>query len=261
MASYERALETLYQAPLAEFVSLRGRLATEMRAAGDRPAAGQLGARRRPTISAWTVNQLYWRARRDFDTMRAAAERLRGGDLDATADYRGALATLRRRAAEILREAGHAVSDTVLGRVANTLAAVAVVGFEPDVPGTLAADRDPPGFDIGNAAHLRRTAPTKPPGHDASRRERAAEHGGALGTQRRVTELAEKRREAQRAQQVQQRRRLERELVAARADLERREKALARAQGELRTAEEAVEQARAHLQALEHSLARSDPDR
>src|SRR5580765_8455202 len=98
MAAYERALETLYQAPLGEFTSLRGRLAAEMRAKGDRPSAGRLTACRRPTISAWTVNQLYWRARRDFDEMRAAAERLRAGDLDATPDYRRALATLRRRA-------------------------------------------------------------------------------------------------------------------------------------------------------------------
>jgi hypothetical protein len=241
MAAYERALETLYQAPLGEFTSLRARLAAEMRAKGDRPSAGRLTACRRPTISAWTVNQLYWRARRDFDEMRAAAERLRAGDLDATPDYRRALATLRRRAGEVLKEAGHAASDAVLARVAKTLTAVAAAGFEPDAPGTLATDRDPPGFDFGIVPAKRR--------HDAGNRS-------AIAKQPRVDELAERRRQAERVRQARERQRLERELAAARAELERRERALSGLQAELRGVEQGVEQARTHLRDLERALSR-----
>ena len=255
MATYERALETLYQAPLTEFTALRGRLAAEMRARGDRPAAGRLIAHRRPTISAWAVNQLYWRARGDFDAMHAAAERLRSGDLGASADYRRALAALRRRAADILTESGHGASDAVLARVANTLAAVAAVGFEPDAPGTLAADRDPPGFDIGRVSSLGRASPRNR-ATEAKRRDDTAEHRSVVAKPQRVTELAEKRREAERARQLRERQRLEREVADARAELSRREKALGRLQTELRTAHESVEESRSHLQALEHSLRR-----
>jgi hypothetical protein len=219
-----------------------------MRAKGDRPSAGRLTACRRPTISAWTVNQLYWRARRDFDEMRAAAERLRAGDLDATPDYRRALATLRRRAGEVLEEAGHAASDAVLARVVKTLTAVAAAGFEPDAPGTLATDRDPPGFDIG-------IVPTKRAAREAKRRDNAGNRS-TMAKQPHVDELAERRREAERVRQARERQRLERELATARAELERRERALSGLQAELRGVEQGVEQARTHLQDLERALSR-----
>src|SRR5262245_31978327 len=148
MADRRQGLETLYKAPLAEFISERKRLAAELRAAGDEDAAQELSRRRRPTASAWAVNQLYWQARDAFDALLAAGARLRKGDLGETSAYRTALGELRKRAAAVLEGASHSASATTLSRVTGTLAALAAAGsFDPDPPGALSADREPPGFD------------------------------------------------------------------------------------------------------------------
>src|SRR5262245_16113077 len=99
MADYRHALDALYTAPLGDFIAERKRLAAELRAAGEQDAANQLGRRRRPTTSAWTVNQLYRHARDAFDALLAAARGIRKGDLGETRPYRQALAELRKRAA------------------------------------------------------------------------------------------------------------------------------------------------------------------
>ena len=77
MADSQQSLEALYAAPLASFITERNRLAAEMRAAGKGDAAKELARCRRPTASAWAVNQLYWHERDAFDVLLAAAARLR----------------------------------------------------------------------------------------------------------------------------------------------------------------------------------------
>src|SRR5690606_36856922 len=55
---------------------------------------------------------------------------------------------LRERAARIIEDAGHSATEATLRRVALTLSAIAAAGgFEPDLPGTIAEDRDAPGFE------------------------------------------------------------------------------------------------------------------
>jgi hypothetical protein len=151
--TYDAALAELYQTPHGSFVDERKRLAAELKAAGDKSGAATLAKRARPTISAWVVNQLWWHARDAFSILLASASRLRDGDLAATSAHRDALAKLRTRAAAILSDAGHAATESTLRRVAQTLAAIAATGsWEPDPPGALAADRDPPGFDAAMLA-------------------------------------------------------------------------------------------------------------
>ncbi|HTJ41979.1 MAG TPA: hypothetical protein VL463_07765, partial [Kofleriaceae bacterium] len=58
----EDAIETLYRAPIDQFVAERKRLAAELKT-GDKAAAKALMERRRPTVSAWAVDQLHWQAR------------------------------------------------------------------------------------------------------------------------------------------------------------------------------------------------------
>jgi hypothetical protein len=148
MASqYDDAVAALYQAPLDQFVAERKRLAAELKAAGDKDGASRLAKLGRPTLSAWAVNQLWWNARDAFDELLASAERLRLGDLGVTRAHRDATASLRARAATLLTEGGHGAPEATLRRVTTTLSALAASGgFEPDAPGALAADRDPPGF-------------------------------------------------------------------------------------------------------------------
>ena len=230
MADYPRALQALSRAPIARFVAERTRLAAELRAAGDEVGAKRLGQRRRPTASAWAVNQLYWDARKAFDALLAAAAKLRAGDLSETRAYRDALAALRTRAAAVLRDAGHGATEATLRRVTGTLAAVAAAGgFDPEPPGTLTSDREPPGFEAvgASAAPVRasRTAAPRcsglpPPGRRRSERGRASEARAKLKEEARAKKQAELKAE--------QRRRLEAALRAAHARVQTHERALAR---------------------------------
>ncbi|MDQ3367452.1 MAG: hypothetical protein M3680_18680, partial [Myxococcota bacterium] len=154
--SYDDAVAELHQAPHASFIAERKRLAGERKVAGDPTGATKLAKLPRPPISAWTVNQLWWHARDAFDELFETAERLRSGELAATAAHREAIAKLRARATRILADAGHASTEATLRKVTTTLAALAATGgWDPDPPGALGADRDPPGFGaigIGAAA-------------------------------------------------------------------------------------------------------------
>jgi hypothetical protein len=144
---FEDARRALYQAPLAEFVKERKRLADELRAAGETKPAAKLRTLPRPSVSAWATNQLYWHARDVFDEMLAAAKTLRKGDLGASTAHRDAIAKLRQRATAMLSDAGHSATSATLHKVATNLAAISARGdFFPDEPGEITSDRDPPGF-------------------------------------------------------------------------------------------------------------------
>jgi hypothetical protein len=159
--AYDDAVATLYQSSQAQFVAERKRLAAELKASGDKAGAAQLGKLARPTLSAWAVNQLWWHAREGFEALLASSARLREGDRSATAAHRDALLLLRGRAAVLLTDAGHAVTDATLRRVTTTLTALAATGsFSPDAPGALASDRDPPGFEaLGSVTNWSTGAP------------------------------------------------------------------------------------------------------
>jgi hypothetical protein len=163
---YDAALAELYQAPHGSFVEERKRLAAKLKADGDKAAAAQLAKRTRPTVSAWVVNQLWWHAGDAFTALLHAAAKLRDGDLSANAAHRDALAKLRTRASAMLSDAGHPPTETTLRRVTQTIAAIAATGsWEPDAPGTLTADRDPPGFDAAMLAPV-----TESDGAEAARK-------------------------------------------------------------------------------------------
>lgn len=248
--TYDDAVRELYQAPLAEFVATRKRLAGELRAAGERNAASRLTGRGRPPVSAWVVNQLYWHARDAFDAMLATAARLRQGEVAATADHREAIARLRQRASAILTHAEHTATETTLRRVTTTLAAIAAVGgFDPDLPGTLAEDRDPPGFEAAGLVPVVDVKPaTKPaakvvprPAHDELANRRAA--------------AEQARAEAERARVAAERKRLETALRAARAEVETREHHARTTRQQLRDADESVANATKLVDELERKLA------
>lgn len=259
MPAYEKAVQALYRAPLKSFVEERRRRTAELRAAGEEAAAASLAKRPRPTIGAWTVNQLYWHARDAFDDMLAAAERVRAGDRKAASDHREAIATLRKRAVAILKEAGRGATEATLRRVTTTLAAIAAAGgFDPDLPGTLAADRDPPGFAaIAMPARSdTRVRRAKSPRARPSAGEPAADRQAARQeAARRAAEAAErKRREAERARRTAERDRLAARLRAARAELGKREHEMSALQKRMRETEQVLGKARNAVQALERAL-------
>src|SRR5579859_2673358 len=192
--TYDGAVEALYRGPLDAFVAERKRLAGELKAGGDKDGAARLVKLGRPSISAWAVNQLYWHEREAFDRLLATAARLRRGEHDAASEHQRALSALRALTATLLTGAGHAAPESTLRRVTTTLAALAVTGgFEPDPPGALVADREPPGFealalgDAGFAGQADETARRK-------KRERAEEEQRRFDEQRRLEEERTRKR-------------------------------------------------------------------
>jgi hypothetical protein len=258
-SAYERSLEALFQAPLDRFVAERKRLATALRADGDAAGATELAALRRPTTSAWTVNQLWWQARDAFDELLATAKRVRKGDREAMPAYRDALASLRKRAGGILKEAGHGTNETILRRVSTTLTALAATGgFEPDPAGALSADRDPPGFEAVDPRPItasRAATPLRgvPAGKDARVDAKALAAEAAARAER-------ERREAEAARRRAERHRIETKLRTAQADATKRDREVERSRRELADAEKAAAGVRDRIAELERALAELDDE-
>lgn len=120
--------EDLYGLPLDNFTGARDGLAARLKDAGDTDSAKAVKALRKPTLPAWTVNQL---ARRESETLHRLME-LRD-ELTGTSgpdeirklagERKTATASLLRRAEEILTDAGHSAGAGTLDDVAKTLQA------------------------------------------------------------------------------------------------------------------------------------------
>ncbi|HEY0475939.1 MAG TPA: hypothetical protein VGD37_00360 [Kofleriaceae bacterium] len=270
---YEDAVESLFRAPLEQFVAERKRLAGELKATGDKDGAARLAKLSRPPISAWAINQLWWRARDAFDALFETAERMRRGDLAATTAHREAIANLRARAAQILSDAQHAATEATLRRVTQTLAALAAAGgWDPDVPGALSADRDPPGFEAAGLSNVipfpvqPRAAPERAPAHHARDGGTTAHDHRDADDARRRNELdaaaaraeaaaAQRRIEAERARAAAERHRLEAALRTAQGDVTQRERQVVKLERDLAHARDQVAQAKAVVLDLEERLA------
>src|SRR5512141_3189256 len=122
----DEAIDELYGADLRAFVAERARLVRELRAQGDREDAEELAKLRKPTVFAWTLNQLARRERRDVDLLLDAGHRpreaqagvLHGGDRVEFERARD----LERAAARLLGGS----SSSVLPQVSSTLRSAAV---------------------------------------------------------------------------------------------------------------------------------------
>jgi len=252
---YDDAVASLYQVPVQHFVAERKRLAGELKATGDKEAAARLMKLARPPISAWVVDQLWWHARDAFEALFETAQRLRDGRLDAMAAHREAIAKLRAEATRILTDAEHGATEATLRRVTQTLAALAATGgWDPDPPGALSADRDPPGFEaigVGNVVEL----PVMRARVTEAAHEPAAHRPDKDAAAARAQAAAELRRaEAERAKAAAERHRLEAALRTARGDVAQREREVVRLERDLAAARDMVDQARAIALGLEQQL-------
>ena len=75
----EDEIDALFTLPLAEFTSARNTLATRLKKEGRSHDADRVKLLGKPSISAWTVNQLYWEHRDAFDELIATGKRLSPG--------------------------------------------------------------------------------------------------------------------------------------------------------------------------------------
>lgn len=163
--SHDAELDGLFQVPLGEFVNARNDLAASVKKNGDAESAKQIKALRKPSVSAWAVNQVYWNERWIFDALMSASDRLRAaiesGTADAVAgDREETVRVAIGRARRFLEESGETASDVVMRRITTTFDALASYGSSNPNPmrGRLSEDLQPAGF--GAFAGV---APASPP--------------------------------------------------------------------------------------------------
>ncbi len=156
-------VDALFKLPLGEFTAARNALVADLKKTGRQAEANKAKALAKPSVSAWVVNQLYWRHRVSFDRLIEAGDRLRRTQaLRRTSDparepsiaRREAMTVLTEIAGKILREGNHGATRDLLRRVTSTLEAISSYGSARDAPiaGRLTDDLEPPGFEV--AANL-----------------------------------------------------------------------------------------------------------
>jgi len=156
------AVAALYSADPDQFVERRGDLAAAARGAGQAPVARQIAALRKPTRSAWVVNQLA-RAEPGFtseltslgEELRAAQESLDGAAIRELSQRRHRLIeTLTRRAFEVVGQPQPpaALRDEVTATLGAALADPEVAGQVAS--GTLARPARSEGFGPGGPPEL-----------------------------------------------------------------------------------------------------------
>src|ERR1041385_4697755 len=70
-------IDALFELSLADFTAARNVLAARLKQDGRPDDAARVKALQKPPISAWAVNQLYWRHREAFDRLLATGEHFR----------------------------------------------------------------------------------------------------------------------------------------------------------------------------------------
>jgi hypothetical protein len=239
----------LYGLPLEEFTAARNTLAAALKKDGKDEEAEQVKVLRKPSISAWAVNQLARKERMQVRSLVTSAERLRkaqagllrGGDAEelraSVERQRDVVRALVMRAKELLREGGHPATDATLERIRDTL--IAVAGDEEGgrlvQQGRLETDLDPAGFGpMTTAAPTRRKADRN--GRKA-RVERAKREVDELRAELRESEEAARRALSESAQ-------ADRAAKGAKAAAEKAQAALEKLTRRLDEAKEALERAR-----------------
>jgi len=153
----EDDVDALFRLPLGEFVAERKALAARLKKDGQATASEDVKSLAKPSISAWTVNQLYWQHREAFDQLLATGQRFRKSQSSGkVADMREALnarreslARLETLATSLLQDTGHNPTLDIIRRITTTLEAVSAYEVLPDgsSPGRMTKDVDPPGFE------------------------------------------------------------------------------------------------------------------
>lgn len=179
------AVETLFGLPLDEFVPARDELAKRLRAGGDAAGARTVKALRRPSLVAWTVNQLARRRREDVTRLVESGAALRdlqgkgaGADAlrEASRARRELVRALSGEAALLLAEGGHASTPQTLARVAATLDAASAVAEHAEAlrAGILVRETEPAGFGGLDAVEIAPRETAEPARDDQEARRKAA---------------------------------------------------------------------------------------
>jgi len=216
-------IDALFELSLAEFTAARNSLAARLKKEGRMDEAERVKAMPKPPATAWAVNQLFRRQPNEVERLLAIGEKVRQAQTGRAADLRvlleerrAVVSELTKRAAAILRDAGHADSQDAMRRVTTNLESLAAWGRSnvDAQAGRLTADLEPLGFD-GLAALLdgKKLEPAKVLQFRRAAKDRKTEEDEAVA----------------RAQANEAIKAAEKTLTAARRDAERAEAALAKA--------------------------------
>jgi hypothetical protein len=275
VTSHEERVDELFRVPPEEFTGARDRLARELSDSGDRDAAKEVKALRRPTAAAWAVNAAVRRKPELVAALLEAADRLRAAQRRAASglsaeDYRQAMAERRRVVRLLTEEADGALTEAGRGSVAHV--ATAARTFEAAASGGAAAQAvrrgrvskellPPSGFDaidafsvIPGAAEAEPAPTPKPKDRQAAAARRelaAAQRDVDKQTRRAATARQEARvaeREASDAEDALKA--LERDVDRARRRLEEARQAADRTRRRTEQAERALEEAEANAAEL-----------
>ena len=268
----QNEIDTLFELPLADFTAARNASAARLKKDGRSADAERVKGLRKPTVSAWAVNQLYWKHREAFDRLlamgehfrRAQASQLSGKavDLQESRDARReSLNELSRLAGALLQKAGHNPTPEMLRRIGTTLEAISAYASLPGGPhpGRLSDDVDPPGFDALSALISDVRAPNQQ--KNAAGKTRIAEAKASLREAEKTlkqaraiaeeTGAARQKAAAAKRQAEEVMREADERLRAAAAEADEAAKALAQAE---RAVDDASEQLQSLLQGMRKSL-------
>lgn len=254
-------VDELFKLPLAEFTDARNALAKRLKQTGRAGDANLVKTLAKPSISAWTVNQLYWNHRSAFDRLLAAGQRFHkaqtSGAAGKLADLRGsldarreALTHLSELAESLLSDAGHNPSPETIRRITTTLEGVSAHASPDDGPtlGRLTHDVDPPGFEL-LASFIPAGGTTKVNAAPA----RASSTPATTTSQQKAARDREEKRRAEQTRQVRiaaakvSLQAAKRSLVAARARAQSLESAHKKANAEVKDAEKRKREAEERL--------------
>jgi len=225
MPVHEHDIDALYSVLPAEFIDARKALATRAKKEGDKEGAARIAALPKPSVAAWTVNQLYRSAKGKVDVLLDAGASLREAHRQgargvrdvfvAQQAQRAAVDALAHAARSILEKAGLPASETTLARVGETLVSISTLNrWGGGKAGQLAKELAPPGFDallevLGSSDEVTPRAkaepPTAPPPDRAPDREKESRESRAS-------------REAQRNAAIEARRKAEANVAEATRD-------------------------------------------
>jgi hypothetical protein len=181
------AIDELFQVPLNEFTAKRNALVKTLKGAD----ATRVRTLSKPSTVAWAVNQVFWRARRLYEGVMKAGQRLRkiqlaalegkAGDIRSASDaHRRAVADAAAEAERLTHAAGSRVSRDALMR---TFEALSLAAEPPEQPGRLSEALQPAGFEALTGMTPQPIAPK--PRADRDRRAdtgfKAAERQGVAG--------------------------------------------------------------------------------
>jgi hypothetical protein len=154
----EPAIDALYQSPLDRFTAERNALAAALKQRGDKAGAARVKGLAKPTLTAWAMNQVWWRHRERFAAMLEAGAAQRQAHLSFAqgrkADVRAA-GEARRQAVREVTDAAYdvlggqkQVAPDVQYRIAGTAEALASSGVpEGETLGRLTRDLQSSGLD------------------------------------------------------------------------------------------------------------------